>query len=97
MALRQFVDRYHVNAVPIVHPSSAVSVVKVLVVEQTKTQDPAWGDLYGAIDIWCPLFPLHDPETAAQRMALGEDGVEPHRLVPGETDALVAQRLSPST
>jgi hypothetical protein len=41
----------------------------VLVVEQTKTQDPAWGDLYGAIDIW---FPLHDPETAAKRRALGE-------------------------
>jgi hypothetical protein len=47
-------------------------VVKVLVVEQTKAQDPAWGDLYGAIDIWCPLFPLHDPQTAAERMALGE-------------------------
>ncbi len=130
-ALRQFVDRYHVNAVQIVHPSRAVkdpekerdrlhawlrawdraaaqldrpyitfctylkdepndadeyhyvqrwgrairaakSVVKVLVVEQTKAQDPAWGDLYGAVDIWCPLFPLHDPQTAAERMALGE-------------------------
>jgi hypothetical protein len=51
---------------------SAKSVVKVMVVEQTKTQDPKWGDLYGAVDIWCPLFPLHDEETAAQRRALGE-------------------------
>ena len=51
---------------------AARSAVKVMVVEQTKTQDPAWGDLYGAVDVWCPLFPLHDPETAAQRQAQGE-------------------------
>ena len=51
---------------------AAKSVVKVMVVEQTKSQDPKWGDLYGAVDIWCPLFPLHDEETAAQRRALGE-------------------------
>jgi len=50
----------------------AKSALKVLVVEQTSTQDPAWGDLYGAIDIWCPLFCLHDEPTAAQRRALGE-------------------------
>lgn len=51
---------------------AAKSVVKVLVVEQTKTSDPEWGDLYGAVDVWCPLFPIHDPETAVQRQALGE-------------------------
>jgi hypothetical protein len=51
---------------------SAKTVVKVLVVEQTLTQNPAWGDLYGAVDIWCPLFSLHDPKTAAERQALGE-------------------------
>ncbi len=50
----------------------AKSVVKVMVVEQTKTQDEKWGDLYGAIDIWCPLFSLHDPETGAKRQAEGE-------------------------
>jgi hypothetical protein len=50
----------------------AKSAVQVMVVEQTKTQDESWGDLYGAVDIWCPLFPLHDPETGAQRQALGE-------------------------
>ncbi|MCX8036374.1 MAG: DUF4091 domain-containing protein [Candidatus Sumerlaeia bacterium] len=48
------------------------SRVKVLVVEQTKTQDPRWGDLYGAVDIWCSLYPLFDPETAAARQQLGE-------------------------
>lgn len=129
--LRKFVDRYHVNAIPITHPRSVVkdpeaererlhawlkawddaleeldrpevdfytylldepndeeayryvqkwgrairaakSRVKVLVVEQTATQDPEWGDLYGAVDIWCPLFPLFDAESASKRLALGE-------------------------
>jgi hypothetical protein len=49
------------------------SRVKVLVTEQTKTQDPSWGDLYGAIDIWVPLFSLFDAETAAARRSLGEE------------------------
>jgi len=130
-ALREFVDRYHVNALQTTHPRSAVrdpdeereklhawlaawdraaeeldrpevvfftylrdepndeeayryvqqwgrairaadSAVKVLVVEQTWTQDESWGDLYGAIDIWCPLFSLFKPESAAKRQALGE-------------------------
>ncbi len=136
-ALRQFVDRYHLNALQTPHPSSAVkdpetqrdtlrawlaafdraakdlarpgvlfytylrdepntledyryvqkwgravreagSVVKVLVVEQPWTEpgyggaDSAWGDLYGAVDIWCPLFSLHRQESAAKRQALGE-------------------------
>ena len=47
------------------------SALKVLVVEQTLTQDPKWGDLNGAIDIWCPLFCLHDEATAAQTPGLG--------------------------
>ena len=56
----------------------AKSVVKVLVVEQPWTEpgawhaDSSWGDLYGAVDIWCPLFSLHRPDKAAERQALGE-------------------------
>lgn len=50
----------------------AKSVVKVMVVEQTWTQNEAWGDLYGAVDIWCPLFSLFKAESAAKRQALGE-------------------------
>ncbi len=46
--------------------------VKVLVVEQTTPQNEAWGNLYGAVDIWCALFPLFDAEAAARRQALGE-------------------------
>jgi hypothetical protein len=136
-ALREFIDRYHVNALEAPHPSSAVkdpvlerdklrawlaafdraaqelkrtnllfftylkdepntladyqyvqkwgravreakSAYKVMVVEQPWTEpgrrgaDSAWGDLYGAVDIWCPLFSLHRQESAAQRQALGE-------------------------
>jgi Domain of unknown function (DUF4091) len=56
----------------------ARSVVRVMVVEQPWTEpgkagaDSAWGDLYGAVDIWCPLFSLFRGESAAQRQALGE-------------------------
>ncbi|HEX40593.1 MAG TPA: DUF4091 domain-containing protein, partial [Phycisphaerales bacterium] len=56
----------------------AQSIAKVLVVEQTWTEpgkggaDSAWGDLYGAVDIWCPLFSLHRQDSALQRRALGE-------------------------
>jgi len=136
-ALRQFVDRYHVNVLEVPHPDGVVkdpqgernklhawlkgwdrvaaelnrpqvifyiylkdepnteedykyvqtwgriirearSVVKVMVVEQPWTElgqggaDSAWGDLYGAVDIWCPLFSLFRPEPAAKRQALGE-------------------------
>lgn len=50
----------------------AKSVVKVLVVEQTWAQEDEWGDFYGAVDIWCPLFPLFKEESAVKRQALGE-------------------------
>ncbi len=50
----------------------AGTVVKVLVVEQTWTQNEKWGDLYGAVDIWCPLFSLFKAESASKRQALGE-------------------------
>jgi hypothetical protein len=39
-----------------------------LVVEQPYTQDPAWGVLDGAIDIWCPLFAfIHEPSIQRVR------------------------------
>jgi len=50
----------------------ARSQVKVMVVEQPDTQDKAWGDLYGAVDIWCPLFALFVPEAVKQRQDAGE-------------------------
>ncbi len=48
------------------------TAVKMLVVEQTWTQNEQWGDLYGAVDIWCPLFSLFKEESAVKRQALGE-------------------------
>lgn len=43
-----------------------------LCTEQTLTQDPHWGDLYGAVDIWCPLWGLWDASTANERRLKGE-------------------------
>ena len=50
----------------------ANSVIKVMLTEQPKPQNSAFGDLYGSIDIWCPLFSLFDGPIEAQRQALGE-------------------------
>jgi hypothetical protein len=46
--------------------------IKRMVTEQTLTSDPAWGNLYGAVDIWCPLWGLWDEKTARERVAVGE-------------------------
>jgi hypothetical protein len=52
---------------------AAQTAVKVLVTEQTTPQDASWGNLYGAVDLWCPLFSIFDPDAAAARQALGEE------------------------
>lgn len=49
------------------------SGIKRLCTEQTVTSDPAWGTLYGAVDIWCPLWCLFDEPSARARQELGED------------------------
>lgn len=57
---------------------AAKSAVQVMVVEQPWTEpgkggaDSTWGDLFGAVDIWCPLFSLHRQDDAVNRQALGE-------------------------
>jgi hypothetical protein len=43
-----------------------------LCTEQTITQDSSWGNLYGAVSIWCPLWGLWDEKTANERLAKGE-------------------------
>jgi hypothetical protein len=45
--------------------------IPVLCTEQTKTSDPSWGVLDQAVDIWVPLWPLHDEATAQVRLAAG--------------------------
>lgn len=47
--------------------------LKILVVEQTRPDSASWGNLYGAVDIWCPTFRVYHPATALERQALGED------------------------
>lgn len=49
------------------------SGIKRLCTEQTVTSNPQWGTLYGAVDIWCPLWCLYDEQTARERQALGEE------------------------
>lgn len=46
--------------------------IRRMCTEQTVSSNPAWGDLYGAVDIWCPLWGLWDEKTARERQALGE-------------------------
>jgi len=47
--------------------------IKRMCTEQTITSNKDWGDLYGAVDIWCPLWFLYDEKTAAERQAQGEE------------------------
>ena len=51
---------------------AAVPALRCLVVEQTYTQDPEWGTLIGAVDIWCPLFGFVDEETIGEALQRGE-------------------------
>jgi len=47
--------------------------IKRMCTEQTITSNPEWGDLYGAVDTWCPLWGIYDEPTARQRQELGEE------------------------
>jgi hypothetical protein len=49
------------------------SGIKRLCTEQTITSNSEWGTLYGAVDIWCPLWCLYDEATARKRQELGEE------------------------
>jgi hypothetical protein len=40
--------------------------------EQTKPTREEWGDLYGAVDIWCPLWGNWNQTTARERLDKGE-------------------------
>lgn len=53
--------------------SSADPEIKRMCTEQTKPSKPEWGDLYGAVDIWCPLWGLFDEATAAERLGNSEE------------------------
>ena len=53
-----------------IHPS-----ITFLVTEQLTPEDPSWGNLYGYVDVWCPLF-FHvenEKDLISERQALGEE------------------------
>ncbi len=47
--------------------------IRRMCTEQTLTSNAEWGDLYGAVNVWCPLWGIWDEKTARQRLALGEE------------------------
>ncbi len=51
----------------------AAPKIRVLCTEQTKPSKPNWGHLNGAVDVWVPLWPLHDEPTALARLAAGDE------------------------
>ncbi len=51
----------------------AAPKIKVLCTEQTKPTKRSWGSLNDAVDIWVPLWPLHDEPTAKERLAAGDE------------------------
>jgi len=46
--------------------------IRFLCTEQPYTQDSSWGDLHGAVDVWCPLFTFFDGDRAARARERGE-------------------------
>jgi hypothetical protein len=47
--------------------------IRCLVVEQPYTQDPAWGTLDEAVDIWCPLFGFVEENEVKRVKGKGDD------------------------
>ncbi|MFI5394711.1 MAG: glycoside hydrolase domain-containing protein [Candidatus Binatia bacterium] len=46
---------------------------RVLITEQPQPQEPSWGSLSGAVDIWVPLFSLFDEPSASAAIANGNE------------------------
>lgn len=51
----------------------AAPQLKVLVVEQTYTQDPSWPDITSSVDIWCPLFGFIDRGSLNDALNRGDE------------------------
>ncbi|MBN1342754.1 MAG: DUF4091 domain-containing protein [Phycisphaerae bacterium] len=69
----------------------AAPKIKVLCTEQTKPSKPDWGNLNGAVDVWVPLWPLHDEPTAQERLAAGNELWSYTALCQGGKDPLFWQ------
>ncbi|MGD2248108.1 MAG: DUF4091 domain-containing protein [Candidatus Methanofastidiosia archaeon] len=66
-----------------IHPD-----IKFMVTEQMVPDDPSWGDLFGYVDIWCPLFPCVEEEQTLiqERQKLGEEVWTYTALTQGEKE-----------
>ena len=62
--------------------------IRFLVTEQMVPDDPSWGDLFGYVDIWCPLFPCieEEKELIEERQTLGEEVWTYTALTQGEKE-----------
>jgi Glycoside hydrolase 123, catalytic domain/Glycoside hydrolase 123 N-terminal domain len=47
--------------------------IRMFCTEQSYSQDSSWGDLQGAVNIWCPLFAFFDEESARKARASGDE------------------------
>jgi hypothetical protein len=47
--------------------------IRFLCTEQPYSQDSSWGDLRGAVNIWCPLFAFFDEDSAGKASASGDE------------------------
>jgi hypothetical protein len=47
--------------------------LKVLCTKAPRSQNPAWGSLVGAVDIWAPLWPSFEEAAARSRLSAGEE------------------------
>lgn len=47
--------------------------VRLMMTEQPKPDNPAWGSLVGYVDIWCPLSSSLTRSQAEERLAAGEE------------------------
>lgn len=69
----------------------AAPKIRVLCTEQTKPSKRDWGDLNGVVDVWVPLWPLHDEPTAMERLAAGDELWSYTALCQGGKDPLFWQ------
>lgn len=69
----------------------AAPKIRVLCTEQTRPSKPDWGHLNGAVDVWVPLWPLHDEPTALERLAAGDELWSYTALCQGGKDPLFWQ------
>ncbi|HKK42425.1 MAG TPA: hypothetical protein VJ963_08455, partial [Bacteroidales bacterium] len=65
-------DYKNIRSLASVVKSANPGILRFCTVETTP-QDKSWGNLYGDVDIWAPLWGMWDEKTAAERLEKGEE------------------------